>query len=353
MNKLSNTSGGGGVASYIDATQPPQPLLRNGCATPTQPLIEKYETALRTIPAPGTGCHGALLGVANLGIMAGVRERDLLADIRAAIPTKGRTVPDSEIMDAIRKAQSDIVPAGEYTRREYRKPAPAVKPPFDGKALRRSLIQQGEGALECDFMELSGGTLPPEPAGDAVHLLNALYSPQDVLFIGGAMDTQVDTVERILSRLASGEPVPPHIVPNPMTGKQGMTKDGKPSFRCDATVAQYRFAVVEFDDMSRADQLALWHSVITRRLLPVAVLIDSGGKSIHAWLEVNLPDVDAWQRVVRDGLYHAITGRMALMGADRQCQNPSRLSRLPGHYRTEKARMQSLVYLKPKTEGKQ
>ncbi len=36
----------------------------------------------------------------NLGIMAGVGECDLLADIRAAIPTTGRRVPDSEIMDA-------------------------------------------------------------------------------------------------------------------------------------------------------------------------------------------------------------------------------------------------------------
>jgi len=275
--------------------------------------------------------------------MAGVRERDLLADIRAAIPTTGRTVPDSEIMTAIRKAQSDVVPAGEYTRREYRKPAPAPKPPFDGMAYRQRLIHQGDGALECDFMELSGGKLPGDPVDDTVHLLNALYSPQDVLFTGDTKDTAVDTVERILARLASGVPVPPHIVPNPMTGEQGLTKDGKPSRRCDATVAQYRFAVVEFDDMAKGDQLAFWHSVITRRLLPVAVLIDSGGKSIHAWLEVNLPDADAWQRDVRDGLYHPITGRMALMGADRACQNPSRLSRLPGHKRG--VNYQSLIYM--------
>ncbi len=343
MNKLSHTSGGGGVASYIDATQPPQPLLRNGCATPTQPLIERYENALRTIPAPGTGCHSALLGVANLGILAGVRERDLLADIRAAIPATGRTVPDSEIMDAIRKAAADVVPAGECTRREFRKPAPAPKPPFDGMTYRQRLIHQGDGALECDFMEMSGGTLPGDPVDDTVHLLNALYSPSDVLFIGETMDTAVDTVERILARLAKGKPVPPHIIPNPMTGTLGLNKEGKPSRRCDATVARYRFAVVEFDEMAKGDQLAFWHSVITRRLLPVAVLIDSGGKSIHSWLEVNLPNADAWKREIRSGLYHPITGRMALMGADRACQNPSRLSRLPGHKRG--GSFQRLIYM--------
>ncbi len=306
-------------------------------------IIGKYKSALKSIPAPGTGCHAALLGVANLGVMAGIREHDLLADIRAAIPQGGRSVPDYEILAAIHRAQSDVVPAGEYSRREYRKPAPAPKPPFDGMAYRQRLIEQGEGALECDFMELSGGTLPKDPVDDTVHLLNALYSPQDVLFTGDTKDTAVDTVERILARLAKGEPAPPHIVPNPMTGEQGLTKDGKPSRRCDATVARYRFAVVEFDGMAKGDQLAFWHSVITRRLLPVAVLIDSGGKSIHAWLEVNLPNADAWKREIRSGLYHPITGRMASMGADPACQNPSRLSRLPGHKRG--GSFQRLIYM--------
>lgn len=348
MNNLHHNSGGGGVASYIDATQPPQPLLRNRCATPTQPLIERYENALHRIPTPGTGCHAALLGCANLGIMAGINEHTLLADIRAAIPTAGRRVPDGEILDAIRKAQADVSPIGDNVangQQTHHRPAPAVKPPFDGPAYRRKLIAQGDGAEEADFMELSGGMLPLEPAQDAVYLLETLYAPSDILYTGDVYGKQVDTVHAILERVKCGS-IPSHIVPNPMTGQQALDKSGNPSFRCDAAVSQYRFAVVEFDDLDRPSQLAFWHSIITRNLMPVACLIDSGNKSVHAWLDVNLPDAQAWQREIREGLYHPITGRMACIGADRACQNPARLSRMPGH-RRDNGRLQQLVYVNP------
>ena len=314
--------------------------LRNTDATAR--ATEKYEASLRTIPPPGTGCHAALLGVANLGVMAGINEHTLLADIRAAIPLGRRRVPDSEIMDAIHKAQADVSPIGDNQTRQYRKTAPVQKPAFKGMTYRNILIQQGQGALEIDFMELSGGTLPPDPSVDAVYLLTAFYKPQDILFTGDVFDTQVDTAERILERIQGGAAVPPHIIPNPMTGAF-VENGGKGSFRCDAAVAQHRFSIVEFDDMARPDQLAFWHSIIKRNLLPVAALVDSGNKSIHAWLEVNLPDAAAWQREVRDGLYHPMTGRMSMMGADRACQNPARLSRMPGHKRGDK--WQSLIYL--------
>ena len=52
---------------------------------------ERYRKALATIPAPGGGgCHAALLGVANLGIMAGRNDSTMLAEIRASIPAGGR-----------------------------------------------------------------------------------------------------------------------------------------------------------------------------------------------------------------------------------------------------------------------
>ena len=78
--------------------------------------------------------------------------------------------------------------------------------------------------------------------------------------------------------------------------------------------------------------------------------IDSGGKSIHAWLRINLPDRAAWDKLVRYELYGE-TGRLTRLGADRACCNPARLSRLPGHYRRDTAeapgRWQRLLYLNP------
>jgi hypothetical protein len=101
---------------------------------------------------------------------------------------------------------------------------------------------------------------------------------------------------------------------------------------------------VEFDNLSKPDQFAFWYSVITKKLLDVALLLDSGGKSIHAWVRVNLTDRIAWDREIGNRFYGE-AGVFTTMGADRACRNPSRLSRLAGHYRAEKSNWQTLLYL--------
>jgi hypothetical protein len=324
--------------------------LRNNNATAR--ATEKYEQALDritdTLRTTGSGCHSAIMAAANIGVLTGQTPDRVQADIRAVATGSRRQVQDSEIRDAVDKAVRECVPAATGSPRPAVRPVRPVAPPFDGMAYRKKLIAQGDGAEEMDFMELSGGTLPGEPSEDAAYLLTMLYKPSDVLYTGDVYGTKVDTVQAILERVRGGS-IPPHIIPNPMTGDAVETTTGKRSYRCDAAVSQYRFAVVEFDDLDRASQLAFWHSIITRKLLNVACLIDSGKKSIHAWIEVACRDAQEWRLVVRDGLYHPITGRMAAMGADRACQNPARLSRLPGHQR-EGGRMQQLVYMNPKLQ---
>jgi hypothetical protein len=122
--------------------------------------------------------------------------------------------------------------------------------------------------------------------------------------------------------------------------------DGKTSRRCDAAVCAFRYAAAEFDNLTKPDQLAFWGAVISKKLLNVALLMDSGGKSIHAWIRVDLPDRNEWDRVI-GGQFYGEAGVFTAMGADRACRNPSRLSRLAGHYRTEKASWQRLLYLNP------
>jgi len=48
-------------------------------------LIEKYQVSLSSMPEPGgNGCHPALLGTANLGILAGLDQEAIFSDIRQA-----------------------------------------------------------------------------------------------------------------------------------------------------------------------------------------------------------------------------------------------------------------------------
>jgi len=71
-------------------------------------------------------------------------------------------------------------------------------------------------------------------------------------------------------------------------------------------------------------------------------LIDSGGKSIHAWIRVDCPDRNAWERAIEQELFGQW---LAPMGVDLACRNESRLSRLPGHYRVDTGNRQRLLFL--------
>ncbi len=70
-----------------------------------QTLFDRYQDHLASLPSPGgNGCHGALLGAANLGIMAGRSLEQIFADLRAAVPQGKRIVTDREITDAVNRA---------------------------------------------------------------------------------------------------------------------------------------------------------------------------------------------------------------------------------------------------------
>ena len=106
---------------------------------------------------------------------------------------------------------------------------------------------------------------------------------------------------------------------NPMDGK-GMK---------NANVTEYRYALVESDTLDVEKQNAL----IRELELPVAVLVHSGGKSLHAIVRIDAPDYTEYQK--RVNYLYSICQKNG-MEIDRQNKNPSRLSRLPGCSRGEK-----------------
>lgn len=91
----------------------------------------------------------------------------------------------------------------------------------------------------------------------------------------------------------------------------------------DENVTAYRHALVECDDMPIDRQYALYQQLE----LPIAALVHSGGKSLHAIVRVDAPDYKEYQKRV-DFLYD-VCKRNGLV-IDRKNRNPSRLSRLPG-----------------------
>jgi len=127
------------------------------------------------------------------------------------------------------------------------------------------------------------------------------------------------------------------IRPNPVK-QHGTGTSGAP---CDADVTRFQFCLLESDDLPFDLQLSLW----ARVPLPIVAIIDSGGRSAHAWVMLNCSAAEE---------YRAKVNRIfALLARFRICQsnkNPSRLSRVPGVQRTIGKRdggAQRLLYLNP------
>lgn len=91
----------------------------------------------------------------------------------------------------------------------------------------------------------------------------------------------------------------------------------------NANVAEFRYALVESDDMEPGRQLG----VIEDLRLPVAALVHSGNKSLHAIVRVDARDYAEYRQRV-DLLYSECA--KAGLKVDTQNKNPSRLSRMPG-----------------------
>lgn len=94
-------------------------------------------------------------------------------------------------------------------------------------------------------------------------------------------------------------------------------------------VTDYRYALVESDCMALEEQNALMRELE----LPIAMLVYSGGKSIHAIIKIDASDYSEYRKRV-DYLYN-ICHKNGLE-IDKQNRNPSRLSRLPGVMRNGK-----------------
>ncbi len=88
-------------------------------------------------------------------------------------------------------------------------------------------------------------------------------------------------------------------------------------------VTEYRYALVESDSLEIEKQ----NAIIRELELPVAVLMYSGGKSVHAIVRIDAADYKEYQKRV-EYLYDVCAKNG--LDIDTQNKNPSRLSRLPG-----------------------
>lgn len=351
----------------------------------------KYATALANL-MPGTR-DANLVTVALHGRQAGMTPDDLYDDIMANAPGDTRPNP-SAVRRAIEHAARTVELGG---RKDYaatnskaaafdriwtpkREPTAAEKRESARKALPDKvrgtvarLVIEGRGATSKSLREMSPTAIPTAPAEQAAAHLNALgadwrwYSWAGTIGTTGkrgGIVTPCALADTIRAGLAD---IPTHVSLNPLTGKEGRTKDGLPSFDCAATVAAFPFALLEFDALPLADQCALFAALIRRKPGRVVSLCYSGGKSIHAVVLIpeahdrrlkTLPptrglredrneiDDEKW-RGEMDALVRLFASsddpaeRIDLAPT----MNPAIHTRLAGAFRADKGKRQTLLYL--------
>lgn len=178
---------------------------------------------------------------------------------------------------------------------------------------------------EADFYDASPIRPPDDWTKDQLALLETLHRPgEQINFVtafeldgGKARPRGIgETVERntLLARWQKQTPrseAGGWLRMNPLDGA-GVR---------DANVTAWRFALIECD----AIPIQLQRPLLAKLPLPIAAILTSGGRSLHAWVSVDADNLDDYRQTVARML-----ALLAKFGVDGKNKNPSRLSRLPG-----------------------
>ena len=97
----------------------------------------------------------------------------------------------------------------------------------------------------------------------------------------------------------------------------------------NSNVTDFRYALVESD----STEIEMQNAIIRELELPVAALVYSGGKSLHAIVRIDAADFNEYRKRVE--YLYSVCQKNGLK-IDQQNKNPSRLSRMPGVERGEK-----------------
>lgn len=319
----------------------------------------EYEAALADFSRPGARWteKGRLT---YWGKAAGLSAEDIVADARA----HGVTDRDADI----RRGWNDAKPRGDRpatadrsrSRSSPSRPSPADRRRRDERGgLVRTIIENGR---DVDDMEKLAALSPVPICADgdpmarlveAQHLLLLLFGRDEFAFVRSGKAAAVKATPGENLRTVDdwlGEPVGRDfgevVGVNPLTGRQGRTTDGRPSYCCLPTVADFRHMVFEFDKLPLADQCRFWAGVIQAEALPLRALVYSGGKSIHGVVRVNAKSAEEYRRYAEAAAakYANPADPPEMRLDDQALKNPLTGVRLAGAVRKDTGKRQALLY---------
>lgn len=312
---------------------------------------------LASCPDAGAGVHTWLFRAARVLHPFYSDKCELAHVLEAATAGCGREVPEQEIVDAVRNSAARAWKPGAKVGHAVAKSSawPRYRHAEAEEIFEEISLREYPRTLQSFDRDSLIIRSPVLFADDlyARAILRRLHDGGDPVVCAGASTDTIGT--GLLSGWDAGVkmPLPGHrrdsllfmddlqfVVPNAMTAEEGIAKHGRKSFRCRDNAARHRrFVVVEFDQAGdEYFQPALhWH---LRELAPLAMCVESGGKSIHGWYFVE-PQSEEWQmRFFR----YAVS-----IGADPRMWWPEQFSRMPNGVRRNEAgevvAAQRVIYL--------
>lgn len=319
-----------------------------------------YGESLSAFPSAGCGNHDHMMRVANLGVLAGLDDSQIKADIlkhanRKPTPDENAATVENARANAGSKSESHpgMTPEQRHELKKRRVKEREIQE-VRGKQMAVDAVKKLSGPpITLDDLRLMSHPITPHPelAGHeeqrqhAALMLSALFGPSELVYTGEVKGTGRECLkpsEELINAFLEGAEIPPFFIVNPFTGESGLRKNksGR-SFRADDCISSPRYALYECDieELTLEMQAAFIASRI-KAGWPIVSVVYSGGKSLHALIRVDCRDAEQWQSEVKEKLFPILSG----FGADDSCKNKSRLSRLPGH-RRDNGNMQSLIYL--------
>ena len=195
--------------------------------------------------------------------------------------------------------------------------------------------RHGWFSAAADFADDTDAT----PAGMLARYIETLYQPEET--VGFATQVKADShgrykpvntnlslkaadfIERLEQCGSIEEVIGPYrpecgawIRMNPLDGKG----------QADKNVVAFRYVLIESDTLPREEQERFYR----KYELPIACLVDSAGKSVHAVVHIDAPGEQEYRKRV-NYLFRFLEARG--FPVDNANKNPSRLSRMPGAVR--------------------
>jgi hypothetical protein len=276
-----------------------------------KPLPQSIRDLLSVPPRRGGGLHNWLFRAAL--VLHPFRTKEEIIEI-LRWSTYGEAVQAREIEEAVDNSSSVAWKPGEALHQRKNSAWSAL-----------DVEKRATVIAECsELSELLRAKPFTDDAPHTEEIIDALF-PGDPLLCCGTSSRVFATRPRSdwrgeLSALQL-------IVPSPMTAKFGETKGGKKSQHTLSNTGPRRFLVIEQDNGSIDEQMAILAHLA--KVAPLALVVHSGGKSLHGWFFCQGRSEETLRRFMN----YAVS-----IGADRATWTPLQFVRMPDGVREGGAR---------------